>query len=148
MTGLADGKLHQIPIYFDFDEHAEHDKFWSTELDSVRNYYIELISYTGAYHFYNQYVMQDLAYDNKPLDLSITQNWSERRPSSIFLPYSQLLLTWDLFLGKWEYANVDESTLSTCSSMSCTSYSSHSSSSPPSLSDPIDEFEYQDQMRV
>lgn len=32
VTGLKDGELDKTTIYFDFDEDAEHDRFWKTEL--------------------------------------------------------------------------------------------------------------------
>ena len=93
MTGLQEGKLDDIPIYFNFDNDAKHNQFWITELDSVCRYYIKLITQTRVYNYYNLYVMQELVYNNEPVDLSLLGNWStEGHPSTIFLPYSQLTL--------------------------------------------------------
>ena len=80
------GKLNNINIYFDFDEQAKHNKFWNAELETVCQYYINLISQTSAFHYYNPYVMQDLAYHNKPLDLPLYTNWDkEEHPRFIHL---------------------------------------------------------------
>ena len=57
MTSLHSRKLDDIPIYFNFEDDAKHDKFWETELSSIQQYYIELITRSGAYNFYNQYVI-------------------------------------------------------------------------------------------
>ena len=57
------------------------------ELDSVRQYNIELITQTGVYNYYNLYVMQELAYGNEPIDLSLLEIWSaEGRPPLICFP--------------------------------------------------------------
>ena len=71
MTGLREGMIDDIPIYFNFSDDAKHDQFWTTELESVRRYYTELITQTGVYNYYNLYVMQELAYYNEPIDLSL-----------------------------------------------------------------------------
>ena len=87
MTGLRDGKLDDKLIYFDLDDDAKHDRFWTTELDSVRQYNIELITQTGVYNYYNLYVMQELAYGNELIDLSLLEIWSaEGRPPLICFP--------------------------------------------------------------
>ena len=145
MTGIHQGKLDDITIFFDFDEHAKHDKFWTTELESVRQYYIELITQMGVYHYYNSYVMQDLAYNNKPLDLPLITNWKiEGRPQFIFLPYSQTLLKWNSNLNKWEYENHTKDSLSYCG-LSSLSSCNCDHCSMPSFIEPIDEFEKEDQ---
>jgi hypothetical protein len=144
MTGLRDGKLDDKLIYFDFDDDAKHDQFWTTELDSVRRYFIELITQTGVYNYYNLYVMQELAYDNDPIDLSLLGNWSaEGRPPLLFLPYSQLALKWDSKRHKWDYENYGQDSLSPYSSSSPYSLAD-SEWSLPSLAEPIDEFEQED----
>ena len=66
MTGLKDGRFDPLNIYLDFDEDAQHDQFWNTELDSVRRFYIELVTSLGSFHFFNNTVIQDLAYFNEP----------------------------------------------------------------------------------
>ena len=89
MTGLREGKLDDMTVYIDFDNNAKHDRFWTTELDSVHRYYIDLITQTGAYNYYNLYVMQELTYYNEPINLSFLRNWStEGHPLIIILPYS------------------------------------------------------------
>jgi len=81
MTGLKEGKLDELSVYFDFDKDAKHDSFWQKELDSVRRYYIELITTFGVFHTYNGYVIQELAYNNEPLQLNNLANWEvEERP--------------------------------------------------------------------
>jgi hypothetical protein len=75
MTGLKEGKLDEKPIYFDFNGKAEHDQFWQTELDSVCQYYVELITQMGTFHSFNQFVIQDLAYNNEPLNIDLNTNW-------------------------------------------------------------------------
>lgn len=144
MHGLTEGKLDDRPIYLDFDNDAKHDKFWGTELNTVRQYYVELISRTGVFHYYNQYVMQDLAYNNEPLHLPLTYNWeTQGRPAYLFLPYSHLMLKWDSKLNKWEYETHGEDSLSSCSFCSRSSHAA-SSCDIPSLAEPIDEFELED----
>ena len=138
MTGLIEGKIGPRPVYLDFDDEAEHYNFPHAELDSVRQYYIELIAQTGAYRHYNQYVMQELAHDNEPNHLPLTYNWAtDGRPRFVFLPYSRLLLTWNKYLNRWEYESHCRLTLSSCSDSSY----AMSDESSPSLLDPIDEFE-------
>ena len=89
MTGLQEGKLNDMTVYIDFDNNTKHDRFWTTELDSVHRYYIDLITQTGAYNYYNLYVMQELTYYNEPINLSFLRNWStEGHPLIIILPYS------------------------------------------------------------
>jgi hypothetical protein len=144
MAGLRDGKLDDITIYFDFDNDAKHDPFWLAELNTVRRYYVELITRTGAFHCYNDYVMQELAYDNKPLHLPLTYNWeNEGHPIHIFLPYSRLMLKWDSKSNKWEYEKQDDFDRKPCS---LCSYHAHTKSrcSAPSLVEPIDQFELED----
>ena len=69
-------------------------------------HYINLITQTGAYNYYNLYVMQELAYYNEPIDLSFLGNWSpEGCPLIIILPYLRLMLKWDSKHHKWEYEN-------------------------------------------
>ena len=144
MTGIHMGKLNNINIYFNFNEQAKHDKFWNTGLESVHQYYINLISQTGAFHYYNPYVMQDLTYHNKPLNLPLYTNWDkEECPRFIHLPYSQTMLKWNLHLNKWEYEDHNEDSLSSCSSMTCSSCSC-ASCNIPSLTDPINKFELED----
>ena len=141
------GKLDEITIFFDFDEQAKHDKFWITELESVCQYYIELITHTGVYHYYNPYVMQDLAYNNKPLDLPLITDWEiEERPWFLFLPYSQTMLKWNSNLNKWEYENHTKDSLSSCSLDSLSTCYCNDCSAP-SLTSPIDKFKIED-MRV
>ena len=76
MTGLWEGKLNDMTVYINFDNNTKHDQFWTTELDSVHRYYIDVITQTRAYNYYNLYVMQELVYYNKPIDLSFLRNWS------------------------------------------------------------------------
>ena len=157
MTSLHGGKLDGIPIYFNFEDDATHDKFWETELSSIRQYYIELITRSGAYNFYNQFVIQELAHFNEPIELSQIGDWDiEGRPSFIYLPYSQLMLKWKTSLQKWTYETHSENSLSPDSMRSFSPASIHSSDSYhsntdssasscygkiPSLSNSIDEFE-------
>lgn len=157
MTSLHGGKLDDIPIYFDFEDDAKHDQFWNTELSSIRQYYIELITRSGAYNFYNQFVIQELANFNEPLELSQLGDWDvEGRPTFIFLPYSQLILRWKSTLNKWTYETHSADSLSPASMRSFSPTSIHSSDSYnsdtdssassyydkiPSLEDSIDEFE-------
>ena len=75
MAGLQEGKIGCKTVYLDFDNMAEHHKFSNAELDTVWQYYIELVAQTSAYHYYNHYVMQELAHDNKPLQLPVMYNW-------------------------------------------------------------------------
>ena len=51
MTSFRDGKLDDKLIYFNLDNDAKHDQFWTTELDSVRQYCIELITQTRVYNY-------------------------------------------------------------------------------------------------
>ena len=44
MTSLRNGKLDDIHIYFNFEDDAVHDNFWSTEMAAIHQYYIELIT--------------------------------------------------------------------------------------------------------
>ena len=119
MTGLWEGKLDKVPIYFDFNDGSKHDQFWITELDSVRRYYIELITQTGVYKYYYLYIMQELVYYNEPIDLSLLGKWSnEGHPSIIILRYSQLTLKWNSKHHKWEYENYGQNSLSLHSSSS------------------------------
>ena len=157
MTSLHGGKLDEIPIYFNFEDDAKHDKFWETELSSIRQYYIELITRLGAHNFYNQYVIQELANFNEPIELSQIGDWDiEGRPSFIYLPYSQLMLRWKPSLQKWTYQTHSENSLSPDSMRSFSPVSVHSSDSfnsdtdssassryskIPSLSNSIDDFE-------
>ena len=106
--------------------------------------YIDLITQTGAYNYYNLYVMQELAYYNEPINLSFLGNWStEGRPLIIILPYSQLALKWDSKHHKWEYENYSRNSTGLDSSSSFGSLTS-SNYSIPSLAEPIDEFELED----
>ena len=75
MAGLREGKIGPRTVYIDFNAHAEHEKFPNTELDTVQQYYIELMAQTSAYRYYNQFVMQELAHGNEPLHLPFTYNW-------------------------------------------------------------------------
>jgi hypothetical protein len=144
MAGLRDGKLDDITLYFDFDDDAKHDQFWNTELDTVRRYYIELITRTGAFHCYNQYVMQELAYDNDPLHLPLTYCWeTDGHPLHIFLPYSRLMLKWNSELHQWEYEDPDIFGRKPCSVCSIDMHEEFDCK-PPSLAEPIDEFELED----
>ena len=144
MTGSWEGKLDDIPIYFNFNNGAKHDQFWITELDSVCQYYIELITQTGVYKYYNLYIMQELAYYNKLIDLSLLGNWStEGHPSIFILPYSQLTLKWNSKHHKWEYKNYGQNSLSLYSSSLHYSVTV-SEYSMLSLSNLIDEFEQED----
>ena len=144
MTGIHLGKLNDVTIYFNFDEQAKHDKFWTTELESVRKYYIELITHTGAFYYYNPFVVQDLAYYNKPLELPIKNHWENRdRPRFIHLPYSQTMLQWNPKLNKWNYENHDKNSLSSCSSLA-SSICSCTSCLAPSYTSPIDQFEMEE----
>jgi hypothetical protein len=140
MTGIKEGKLDdKLLIYFDFDDDAKHDDFWSTELHTVRQYFIELITHTGAYHYYNHYVAQDLAYDNHPLELPLQHQWdSGERPHYIFLPYSKLMLRWDANVHRWEYETHSSNSLSPYSPNSCSSYNSDNHRLTPS-SESMDE---------
>ena len=96
---------------------------------------------TSAYHYYNQYVLQELAHGNEPLHLPLTYDWKMNRcPCFIFLPYSWLLLMWNLSLNKWEYEAHSQFTLASCSGSSRAT----SDDGLPSLSNPIDEFEAED----
>lgn len=130
MTGIKEGKLDdKISVYFDFDSDAKHDQFWTTEIHSVRQYFIELITQTGAYLYYNHYVAQELAHDNKPLELPLKHDWkSGERPRYIFLPYSKLMLRWNPNLYSWEYETHREDSLSPYSPNSFSSRASWSSS--------------------
>ena len=144
MTGLREGKLDDIPIYFDFNDDAKHNQFWITELDSVRQYYIKLITQTGVYNYYNLHVMQELTYYNELINLSLLGNWStEGCPPIIILPYSQLVLKWNSKYHKWEYKNYGWRSLSLYSSSSRYSVTD-SEYDLPSLSDPINKFEQED----
>ena len=143
MTGLREGKLDNIPIYFDFNDGAKHDQFWNTELDSVRRYYIELTTQTGVYKYYNLYVMQELAYYNEPVDLSLLGNWSTEGHPSIILPYSQLALKWNSKHHKSEYENHGRNSLSLYSTSSRYSVTVREYGIL-SLSDLVDEFEQED----
>ena len=51
MTSFQDGKLDDKLIYFDLDDDAKHNRFWTTELDSACQYCIELITQTGVYNY-------------------------------------------------------------------------------------------------
>jgi hypothetical protein len=136
MTSLRDGKLGNDDIYIDFSDDSQHDRFWSEELQSVRRYYIDLIAQLGAFHTYNQYVMQELTYFNEPIDLSELGRWSEEcHPYYVYLPYSHTMLKWKH--NKWEYEFHSENSLSPCSSYEPLSYETDSDLSQ----DPIDEFE-------
>ena len=120
MTGICQGKLSNIAVYFDFDDDAKHDRFWTIELESVRQYFIELVTSTGAFHHYNPLVTEELAYHNEPLDLSLAHDWdTEGRPHHIYLPYSRLTLAWNSAFGRWEYEG------SSSSSYSLNSHDSH-----------------------
>ncbi len=144
MHGLTEGKLDDRPIYLDFDDNAKHDKFWDTELNTVHQYYVELISLTSVFHYYNQYVMQDLTYNNEPLHLPLTYNWeTQGQPTYLFLLYSCLMLKWSSKLNKWEYETHSKDSLSPCSFCSRSSHPA-SSCSIPSLAEPIDEFKLED----
>jgi len=144
MAGLQDGKLDDITLYFDFDDDAKHDQLWDTELDTVRHYYVELITHTGAFHCYNQYIMQELTYDNKPLHLPLTYSWETNgHPSYIFLPYSCLMVKWNSKLKKWGYKNPDDFSHKPCSVCSFDLHE-NSSCSTPSLIEPINEFKLED----
>ena len=145
------------PIYFNFEDNATHNKFWETELSSIQQYYIELITSLGAYNFYNQYVIQELTHFNEPIELSQIGDWDiEGQPSFIYLPYSQLMLRWKSTLNKWTYETHSANSLSPASIWSFSPISIHSSDSynsddassasscyskVPSLSDPIDDFD-------
>ena len=143
MTGLREGKLDDITIYIDFDDNAKHDQFWTIELDSVCQYYIDLITQTGAYNYYNLYIMQELMYYNKLIDLSFLGNWSTEGCPLIILPYSQLALKWDSKHHKWEYENYGQNSTGLYSSGLFGSLTS-SNYSIPSLAEPIDKFELED----
>jgi hypothetical protein len=143
MTGLKEGKLDKKPIYIDFGDNAKHDQFWQTEFDSVRQYYIELITQMGTFHSFNQYVVQDLAYNNEPLDIDLNTNWEmEDRPRFIFLPYSKLMVRWNGKQHQWEIEEHSTNSLSSGSSYTRSSQGSMMSTSP--FNDPIDEFEMVD----
>lgn len=147
MTGLKDGKLDNRTIYLDFDEGAKHDRFAKKELASVRNYFIELAAQTGAYNQYNPSVYQELAYYNDPLELPYQPNWDTRtRPKRVILPYSRLTLEWNTTLDKWDYENQDGSNVGVYSPQSFGRYDP-TDSSIPSLVEPIDEFEKEDEQR-
>ena len=89
--------------------------------------------------------MQDLAYNNKPLDLPLTTDWEiEERPRFLFLPYSQTMLRWSSNLNKWEYENHIEDSLSSCS-LDSFSICYCNNCSAPSLASPIDKFEIEDE---
>ena len=143
MTGLKEGKLDELSVYFDFDDDTKHDQFWQKELDSVHRYYIELITTFGIFHTYNGYVFQELAYNNEPLQLNNLANWEvEERPRFIFLPYSSIMMRWSPSRHNWEIETHSEDSLSPASSM-CSSNGSiynHDSYSVPSLID-CDEYE-------
>jgi len=138
MTGLKEGKLDELSVYFDFDDNAKHDQFWQKELDSVHRYYIKLITTFGVFHTYNGYVIQELAYNNEPLQLNNLANWEvEECPRFIFLPYSSIMMRWSSGQHKWEIKTHSEDSLSSASSM-CSSNGSiynHNSYSVPSLID-------------
>jgi hypothetical protein len=143
MTGLKEGKLDKKPIYIDFGDNAKHDQFWQTEFDSVHQYYIELITQMGTFHSFNQYVVQDLAYNNEPLDIDLNTNWEmEDRPKFIFLPYSKLMVRWNGKQHQWEIEEHSTNGLSSGSSYTRSSQGSMMSTSP--FNDPIDEFEMVD----
>ena len=144
MTGLWEGKLNNMTVYIDFDDDTKHNRFWTIELDSVHQYYIDLITQTRAYNYYNLYIMQELMYYNEPINLSFLGNWStEGHPHIIILPYLQLALKWDSKHHKWEYENYGWNSTSLDSSGSFGSLTS-SDYSIPSLAEPIDEFELED----
>jgi len=144
MAGLWDGKLNNITLYFDFDNDAKHNQFWNTELDTVHCYYVKLITCTGTFHCYNQYIMQELAYDNEPLHLPLTYCWeTDGHPIHIFLPYSHLMLKWNSKLNKWEYESPDDFGHKPYSMCSINMHE-ESSCSPPSLAEPIDKFKLED----
>ena len=144
MASLQDGKLDDITLYFDFDDDAKHNRFWDTELETVHRYYVELITRTGAFHCYNQYIMQELAYNNEPLHLPLMYNWdTEGHPLHIFLPYSRLMLRWDPKLNKWDYKNPDVFGHKPCSVCSIDMHEKISCKSP-SLAEPINEFKLED----
>jgi len=145
MTGLKQGKLDELSVYFNFDNDAKHDQFWQKELDSVRHYYIELITTFSIFHTYNGYIFQELTYNNEPLQLNNLANWEvEEHPWFIFLPYSSIMMHWSPSQHKWEIETHSEDSLSPASSI-CSSngriYDHNSSYSVPSL---IDCNEYED----
>ena len=143
MASLKVGKIGAKTIYLDFDNEAKHKKSSNTELDTVQQYYIKLVVQTSTYHYYNQYMLQELTHGNEPLHLPLTYDWKTNGcPCFIFLPYSQLLLMWNSSLNKWEYKAHSWFTLTSCSG------SSHTTSDDglPSLCNPIDEFEAEDCM--
>jgi hypothetical protein len=143
MTSLCDGRLDDITTYIDFDDNATHDKFWTTELESVRQYYIEFISCTGAVHYYNPYIMQELAYYNEPLDILLISDWKNYKcPPSIFLPYSKLTIMWNADRHTWTYDHPNRESLNPSGMSTGSSFSSYGGCS---LLDPIDTFEEEDQ---
>ena len=141
ITRLREGKIGPKTIHLDFDNAAEPRRSPNTELDTVCQYYVELVSQTGAYRFYNHYVLQELAHNNEPLQLPVTYDWNTNgRPRFVFLPYSRLLLIWNTPFAKWEYK---------CHSRfvphpSPTRLGASSKDGLPSLLDPTDDFEVVD----
>jgi len=143
MTCLSNGKLDGISTFIDFTDDATHDQFWTTELDSIRHYYIEFISHTGAFHYYNLYVIQELTYYNEPLDISLLTDWKNaEHPSFIFLPYSELTVKWDPNHQTWAY---DDSDHDSPSPYSVGNHSPFDSNSGSSFLDPTDAFNERDE---
>jgi len=141
MTCLSEGKLDGISTFIDFADDATHDQFWTTELDALRRYYIEFISHTGAFHYYNLYVIQELAYYNEPFDIPLHTDWKKtERPYFIFLPYSGLVVKWDINHQTWTYDDSDRKSLSPYSPGDYSPFDSRSNSSL----NPIDTFEGED----
>ena len=63
--------------------------------------------------------MQELVYDNEPINQSLLEIWSAKGcPPLIFLPYSQLTLKWDSKCHKQEYETYGQNSLSPYSSSS------------------------------
>ena len=147
MTSLKDGKLDNRTIYLDFDDEAKHNRFWETELASVRQYFIELVSQTGAFYHYNPAVYQELAYHNAPLELPFRPSWdSGTRPMHVILPYSRLSLIWNPTLRRWAYENQEWNDVGIYSPRSLNRFNL-ASLSVPSLIDPIDDFEKEDRLQ-
>ena len=83
-------------------------------------------------------------YYNEPINLSFLRNWStEGCPLIIILPYSQLMLKWDLKHHKWEYENYGRNSTGLYSTSLFSSLTS-SDYSIPLLTELIDEFELED----
>ena len=83
--------------------------------------------------------MQELAYDNEPIDQSLLEIWSAKgQPPLIFLPYSQFALKWDSKHHKQEYETYSQNSLSPYSSSLHYSLT-NSEYRLPSFSKPIDE---------